>query len=66
MEPFQERVIAEEAELSTKLNKLGEFIHGETFAKLGPEDRQLLQEQDDHMRGYVAVLRKRIARFTPG
>jgi hypothetical protein len=60
---FKERVTQEEAELSEKLNKLGEFIHGNVFKTLAEEDRALLQEQDDHMRSYVGVLRKRIARF---
>lgn len=62
---FQQRVVDEEAELSDKLNKLGAFIHGEIFSGLPEEDRRLLQEQDDHMRRYVAVLRLRIARFMP-
>lgn len=63
MAPHEERVIAEEAELTGRLNKLGEFIHADIFRTLPAEDRGLLQEQDDHMRKYVAVLRKRIARF---
>lgn len=57
------RVTAEERELSDKLNKLGAFIHGETFKGLPAEDQRLLQEQDAHMRAYGGVLRQRIARF---
>jgi hypothetical protein len=64
LQPHQQRVIEEEKALSEKLNKLGEFIHGSIFAGLSTEDRMLLQEQDDHMRVYVHVLRKRIDRFT--
>lgn len=63
MQPHQERVVTEEAELSDKLNKLGAFIHGEVFKALPVEDQQLLQEQDDHMRLYAHVLRQRIERF---
>lgn len=64
MEPFKERVIEEEKALSDKLNKLGAFIHGEAFKSLPAEDQSLLQQQDDHMRAYVHVLRKRIERFS--
>jgi hypothetical protein len=63
MQPHEERVLAEEAELSDRLNKLGAFIHGETFPTLAAEDQRLLQEQDDCMRAYAGVLRQRIARF---
>jgi len=63
MQPHEERVVEEEKALSEKLNKLGEFIHGEVFAVLPEEDKSLLQEQDDHMRSYVNVLRRRIERF---
>ncbi len=63
MQPHQERVIEEEKELSEKLNKLGEFIHGDVFHALPDEDKELLQDQDDHIRAYVNVLRKRIERF---
>lgn len=63
MAPHEDRVIAEEKDLSDKLNKLGAFIHGDMFKTLTTEDHRLLQEQYDHMRGYVGVLRQRIARF---
>lgn len=63
MRPHEERVVAEENELAFKLNKLGAFIHGETFKALAAEDRTLLQEQDGHMRSYLGVLRRRIQRF---
>jgi hypothetical protein len=64
MQPHQERVVEEEKALSEKLNKLGEFIHGSVFSSLPAEDQTLLQEQDDHMRAYAHVLRKRIERFS--
>lgn len=63
MQAHEQRVVEEEAGLSEKLNKLGEFIHGEVFKTLPDEDQLLLQEQDDHMRAYAHVLRKRIERF---
>ena len=63
MEPHQERVIKEEAELSDKLNKLGAFIHGEVFKTLPEEEQELLQAQDDTMREYLEILRSRIDRF---
>lgn len=65
LKPHEDRVVNEERELSDKLNKLGAFIHGEQFKALPVEDQALLQEQDDHMRAYADVLRRRIARFSP-
>jgi hypothetical protein len=61
---FKERVVEEEKLLSDKLNKLGEFIQGRVFKTLAFEDQTLLQEQDNHMRAYVHVLRRRIERFS--
>jgi hypothetical protein len=63
MQPHEERVVAEERELSEKLNKLGDFIHSAVFLTLLPVDQSLLQQQEDHMRAYAGVLRQRIARF---
>lgn len=63
MQPHEERVVAEEQELSDKLNKLGAFIHSEKFSALAGIDQFLLGRQDDHMRAYVGVLRERIKRF---
>lgn len=63
MKPHEERVVAEEKDLSDKLNKLGVFIAGEPFQALDFEDRRLLQEQQIYMTKYASVLRQRIARF---
>jgi hypothetical protein len=59
----QEQMIQEADMLSIKLITLGVFIRGPVFLTLLPEDQSLLQEQDYHMRAYLTVLRKRIARF---
>lgn len=63
MQPHEERVVAEENDLSDKLNKLGVFIHSEKFSTLDGIDQYLLKRQDDYMRAYVDVLRARIKRF---
>lgn len=62
--PHQERVVAEERELDERLNRLSAFIHGHTFKTLDNEEQLLLQMQDDCMRTYIHILRKRIARFS--
>lgn len=62
MQPHEQRVVEEETALAEKLNKLGGFIHDPVFQNAG--SRHFWQEQDDHMRSYLNVLRKRIARFT--
>jgi hypothetical protein len=63
--PHEERVIAEEKDVSEKLSKLSAFLHGKVFATLLIEDQKLLEEQYVYMLAYAAVLRRRIARFQP-
>jgi len=65
MLPHQERVVAEEKELSEKFDKLGVFIGSEEFAALDNIERDLLSQQHDTMREYRSILRSRIERFTP-
>lgn len=64
MEAYQERVVAESNELRERLNKLTQFIHGDAFQELDREDQQLMRRQSFYMEDYLAVLGKRIARFT--
>jgi hypothetical protein len=63
MQPHEERVIAEELELSAKLDRLEDFVHGPMFVPLPVEDRKLLIEQTAAMALYADVLKRRIARF---
>ena len=63
-ENWRARLVNEEKEMSDKLNKLGEFIHSRAFRDVMPAEQALLQEQDDAMRSYVHILRKRINGFS--
>lgn len=65
-EPHELRVIEEETQLNERLNKLDAFISSnELFYELEENVQTLLIEQRVHMRGYSAVLAKRIAGFNP-
>jgi hypothetical protein len=63
MEDYQERVLKEKEELDDKLSRLTPFLTTEKFFGLPVEDRELLTQQEVHMKGYSLVLAKRIARF---
>ena len=60
---WQERLVAEHADITIRLVKLKAFISGELFNKLDHNDRSLLWDQLDHMKAYRKVLNKRIRRF---
>ena len=64
MEDFQQRVVAEKAELDERLGKLQKFIASSpVFAGLPVVERDLLERQQTHMVAYSAVLGERIASF---
>jgi hypothetical protein len=63
VEPHQERVVAEEAQLVERLDKLEAFLHDDRFVKLADEDKELLERQVRLMREYADILKERIARF---
>lgn len=65
LQPHQQRVVDERAELDEKVKKLGAFVDGLAFAAIDPVDRALLREQLVVMRQYLYVLKQRIARFKP-
>ena len=63
MQPYQERVVNEQADLQDKLDKLDIFIRGDRFSSI-PMDEQLRMEQQKHfMHGYNEVLKQRIEAF---
>jgi hypothetical protein len=64
VEPFQERVVLEQAALEDKLVGLQLFIEGEIYAGLPIEEKERLHRQELHMREYNAVLIERIQAFT--
>jgi hypothetical protein len=63
LQPHQQRVVAEKAELDERLNKLLAFNSTQTYQELPAEDRDLLFEQASYMQAYSSVLGLRIARF---
>lgn len=60
MEPYQERVVAEKAQLDQNIEKLEAFL---SKATLSEEQMELLRRQYAAMQAYSAVLGERIATF---
>lgn len=63
LQPHQQRVVTEKAELDEKIGKLTAFFNTEMFANLDDAEIERLQRQADHMSAYSAVLGERIAAF---
>ena len=64
LQPHQQRVVTEKAELDEKLNALQKFWKSPIFDGLPVEEKQRLLKQGGLMMGYSAVLGDRIAAFT--
>jgi len=60
MQPHEERVIEEHAELSSKIDKLKAFILSDAFKSIHEPQQAILQEQLHWMDCYHATLSKRI------
>jgi len=63
MEPHQERVITEKAELSEKVSKLETFLDGAVYASLPAGEQMRLSRQYLIMQLYEQVLSERIGAF---
>ena len=63
MKPFQERVVAEKAELDDKIAKLIAFRDSPTFNTLDPNEQSRLTDQQVTMQQYSRILGERIAAF---
>ena len=63
MQPHQQRVVDEKAELDEKLTKLDAFGRTLLFASLPPDEQGRLNRQHSLMEQYSAVLGERIAAF---
>ena len=64
LQPHQQRVVAEKAELGSKREKLWSFMNGENFFALCDEaERDRLITQAEAMARYSEVLESRIAAF---
>ena len=65
LQPHQQRVVAEKAELDVKYSKLFRFIHGEQFFVLCSEaERERMTRQLNAMLEYSEILGERIEAFT--
>lgn len=63
LQPHQQRVVTEKAELDEKLAKLMAFLGTPTYAGLSEAERSRLRSQSFFMVGYSAVLGERIDAF---
>ena len=64
LQPHQQRVVAEKAELDEKLTKLDAFGRTPLFALLPADEQGRLNRQHSVMEQYSAILGERIAAFT--
>ena len=64
MLPHQQRVVDEKNELFDKIDKLDVFIKtNPIFGQMEQQDKELLEEQLQHMNAYWNVLRQRVESF---
>lgn len=63
LQPHQERVVKEKAELDEKLSKLRLFFTSDTFAMVNVEEQERLRRQESAMHTYSEILGERIDRF---
>lgn len=64
MQPHQQRVVDEKAELDEKAKRLSDFIsNSDIFPTLDEAEQERLKEQSDVMRQYSEILGARIAAF---
>ena len=65
MQPYQQRVVDELAELETKLGNLQVFITSERFGDIPDAEQGRLVLQHHIMQSYALVLEQRIGAFPP-
>ncbi len=63
MEPHQQRVVDEKAELDERIENLGDFCNTPIFASLEQVEQNRLNRQFMIMELYAQVLGERIAEF---
>jgi len=63
MNEWQQRVVAEKAELCERIAKLRQCMVTAEFAALACIDRKLISNQEHYMQEYADTLGERIARF---
>jgi hypothetical protein len=65
LQPHQQRVVDEHADLSSKIVKLEAFVGTEMFKSLSEDEQERLRAQLVPMEGYRRILAMRIAAFAP-
>jgi hypothetical protein len=63
LEPFQERVVAEKADLDIRIEGLRAFLTTEIFASLDQAEQGRMTQQLSVMRDYSDILGERIRAF---
>ena len=63
LQPHQQRVVTEKADLDERLGRLLAFFQTQTFEALPEAERSRLRNQARFMDGYSAVLKERIVAF---
>lgn len=63
LQPHQQRVVAELAQLEDRVNKLEAFLATPLFAGLPEDEQQLLKMQADAMVLYMGILNTRVTKF---
>jgi len=63
LQPHQERVVTEKAELDHKIQKLSEFVSGSIYGTLTEAEQFRMSKQLDLMQQYSEVLGERIDAF---
>ena len=64
MEPYQERVVQEKADLDNRLARLDAFGRTDTFSNLPAGEQGRLNRQHSVMEDYSSILGERIAAFS--
>lgn len=60
--PHVSRMEQELAELDERIQKLSDFLDGDVFPHLDPQDRNLMLIQSNAMRNYQSALKQRLMR----
>ena len=63
LEPWQQRVLSEKAQLDERIARLGAFFNTDAYGRLGDAECDRLQRQHAAMVQYSAILGERIAAF---
>lgn len=63
LQPHQQRVVDEKAELDSKRDRLTEFLKGPIFRSLPEDEQERLSRQASIMEQYSGVLAERIVNF---